>query len=142
MPDIINKYNYFDNSEGQFILLPSAVTDMLCKSYTLEVCGKDIKTTHEYIAFPKIGLFEPNFISYSPRHGTKSIYWVSADGQRLIRLSDHWSTVPAELKKNIKAVGKVRFCRWHLIGNEKTIIDNQDRNIVSAIINFKDMTEI
>ena len=108
---MINKYNYFDNSEGQFILLPSAVTDILCKAYTLEVCGKDIKTTQEYVTLPPVGLFEPNFISYSHRYKTRSVYWVSADGQRLLRLSDHWSTVPAGLEENLIVAEKIRLCR-------------------------------
>ena len=139
---MISKYNYFDNSEGQFILLPAVVTDMLSEAYTIEICGKEVITTQKYVNFPGIGLFEPNFISFSQRYKTRSIYWVLEDGQKLLRLSDHWSTVPAGLEKSLKAVGKVRLCYWDLVGNEKTIADNQGRELVSAIINFKDMKEI
>ena len=137
----ISKYNYFDKSVGKFKLLPAIVTDILCKAYTIEVCDGSVNTTQDYVTFPNVGLFEPNFISFCRRKRSRSIYWVSADGQKVIRLSDHWSTVPAGLDKSIRAVGRVRFCWWDLIGNEKTILDNQGRKLVSAIIDFKDMKE-
>ena len=121
--------------------MPAIVTDILSKAYTIEVCGGSVNTTQDYVTFPNVGLFEPNFISCGRRNRSRSIYWVSADGQKLIRLSDHWSTVPAGLEKSIRAVGEVRLCWWDLIGNEKTILDNQGRKLVSAIINFKDMKE-
>ena len=136
---MINKYNYFDHSKGQFTLLPSAATEMFAKAYTIEKCGNNTITTQDYVN-TNIGLFEPNFISSSGK--SISIYWVSEDGKMLIRLSDHWSSVPIELKENLKVFKNIRFCRWKLVGNEKTILDNQGRNLVAGIIKFDDMKNI
>ena len=112
---------------------------MFAKAYTIEKCGNNTITTQDYVN-TNIGLFEPNFISSSGK--SMSIYWVSEDGKMLIRLSDHWSSVPIELKENLKVFKNIRFCRWKLVGNEKTILDNQGRNLVAGIIKFDDMKNI
>ena len=138
---MVTKYNYFEKSEGQFKLLPAAVTDVLCQSYTVTRCGKELKTTQNYIFFTKLGVFYPDFISLGKKCST-SVYWVSENEQMLIRLSDHWSAVPVELEANLKVFEKIRYCRWTLTGSEENIIENQGRNLVAGIIYFKDMIEI
>ena len=138
---MITKFNYFLHSKGQFNLLPAAVADVLCQSYTIEKDGENCKTTHSNIFFTKLGVFYPDYISCDNKNSI-SVYWISENAQMLIRLSNHWSSVPVELKENLKVCKWIKHCRWTLEGNEQNIIENQGRNLVAGIIKFQYMIEI
>ena len=57
-------------------------------------------------------IWKPNFISYSDKWMSLSAYWISDDGQYLLRVSDHWSKAP----KGIKTCGSIKQCYWTIQG--------------------------
>lgn len=126
---MINKNNYFEHSRGVFKMQPTSWAAILSGAIKHTSTGE---FAQEAVALGNRKWF-PNFVSYSERWGTISAYWVSEDGQYLIRLSDHWSKAP----KGIHQCGNIRHCWWELSGRRQSGYSS----LWAGIIKFSDLVE-
>lgn len=60
----------------------------------------------------------PNYVSYSVKYNTYSFYWLSKDGQYLLRISDHWSE---GARSKVTNCGKIASCFYALLGAKKAV---------------------
>ena len=112
---VINKDNYFEASYGCFEMQPPS---WVAKALE-HIEGKweyGVGTSY-FQSEMKLGnrYWKPSFISYSSKWGSFSAYWISTNGQYLLRVSDHWSEGP----KGVKTCGFIRHCYWVLNGSVK-----------------------
>ncbi len=88
---------YWENTEGTFTAIPSTWSKAVLKKAPRLRLGNRA--------------WVRNFISYSPRWGSLSVYYLSEDGEWLIRVSDHWSEAGSH---RTKTCGGIRSCYWTL----------------------------
>lgn len=139
---MINSSNYFEKSEGVFKMIPSTWVKKARENCTIKSAEKICPYTGEYLYEKetsqteiKLGnhTWKPNFVSYNARYCSMSAYWVSEDGQYLLRISNHWSKAP----KGVFACGNIRYCWWELTGRKQPGVNN----LFGGIIKFSDLKE-
>lgn len=89
---MINESNYFTGTSARFAALPLTWAKRL---FSLREADGVVRLGNKN--------FRKNFVSGS------SFYWVSTDGQYLVRLSDHWSE-----GSSVTNCGWIATCRWSL----------------------------
>ena len=102
----VDRSNYFVATAAEFRSIPASWTRRL-----LEGGEGPVKLGN--MAFSKI------FTSENPYWGSVSVYWESADGSTLVRVSDHWSTdtCVGRTARGVKLCGRIRSCFWRLSGH-------------------------
>lgn len=105
---MITKNNYSIRTEGTFKIIP--------RSWALRL-KQAVQRQNICIGRSRIKLGNRTWI-FDFRSWSKwpanfgSAYWISADGQWLIRLADHWS----EAQAPVTQCGWIRSCYWKLAG--------------------------
>ena len=143
---MFNKNNYFTNSRGNFNQVhPKMVEKILgeVRSYVeMNFSPEEGGWGYRFTDLPrsiKLGnrIWNYNFMSYSQRWGSTSIYYVSEDETHLMRISDHWS----ESSVDTNNCGNIRFCYWCLKGNpyRGVKIKYHDKKFFGGIIPFKEL---
>lgn len=100
--------NYFECTVGTFKIQPTSWAEKCVAAINVAELaqGQLVLGNRQWI---------PNFVSYSERWGSLSAYWISEDGQYLLRVSDHWSAGPV----GVHRVGYIRQCWWELTGRKQ-----------------------
>lgn len=128
--------NYFEATQGVFHIIPDDWVEKLIKHFKIHVpadcCNKSVVTHQDDIVLDG-RLWKKNFVSYSLKFKSTSAYWVSEDGQYLLRVSDHWSKASG----GISQCGWIKDCWWELAGQEQFGIDG----FYGGIIKFRDLSE-
>ncbi|ELA9367451.1 hypothetical protein QUN99_003341 [Vibrio parahaemolyticus] len=126
---LINRSNYFEKSQAIF----TQITDDRLRTLLIENGMDENNFTYEGQEF----IFD--FHSYSKRHDSRSIYFVSTvnDKEVLYRVSDHWSR---EVTRNnsstqTKVCGKIRYCYWAL-----ELAKSSAASAIAGMCSFDDMT--
>lgn len=141
---IIDKDNYFKATCGCFKLQPQSWAEKALDHIEIEVVEGHFDCTYKYSQREMIlgnRQWKPNFVSYSNKWGSFSAYWISDDGQYLLRVSDHWSKAP----KGIKTCGSIKQCYWTIQGTaNKTGIKHPSfsKPLWMGIVKLSDMEYI
>lgn len=126
--------NYFNTSKGVFRIQPASWADAAYNALQKGWFGKFEGQTDLTLGNRK---WVPNYISESSR-GSLSAYWISENGQWLLRLSNHWSDADRGIKTT--KCGWIRNCWWELRGRRQPAYDNKPFTL--GIIKLSDLTEI
>ena len=117
---MVNVTNYFLASRGTFKVCPKGWaekafdhvytwSDIDCSAGCPRTVGRG--QCENIVLGNRVWL--ANFVSYNARWYSLSAYWVSPDGQWLLRLSDHWSESNCG---SVHTCGWIRSCFWKLAG--------------------------
>ena len=146
--------NYWEATCGTFRVQPSswaakalAATHVVVEATeTMDMVYEynySVKTKQDAIVLGNHTWF-PNFVSFNPRYGSMSAYWLSEDGQYLLRLSDHWSE--ADKGQRVKTCGNIRACWWSLAGHRVSGVfrgkkSPHEKGFFLGIIKLSDLVE-
>lgn len=135
---MIDASNFFEASKGAFRVIPSKWVEQLKNAIdVVEEFDDYFGSTNSRVVMNEITLgnrkWIPNFYSHSARWGSTSAYWVSEDGQYLLRVSDHWSLA----QKGVHQCGNIRKCWWALTGRKQAGVDG----LWGGIVKFSDLSE-
>lgn len=127
-----NKNNYYTNSRGDFKQVSPAVVRSILHDVDWNEGSPRLPVAVQ------IGnhSWTLNFVSRSAA-GSISVYYISEDESRLLRISDHWS------RSKVKATncGYIKSCFWRLIGKPYCgySTKNHDRKFFGGIIPFAEL---
>lgn len=126
---MINSGNYFISSRGVFQPLPRKVLDaVLTLRPEIELNGRRWFLNH----------VSRSCDSFEAEPTPSSIYYVSGDGQWLIRASDHWCVAKRNVHLAAHRCKRIANCRWEI--PRKAVRESRGR-FLAAVIKFSDLTE-
>jgi hypothetical protein len=146
---MITSSNYFEHSSGVFKIQPTTWAGSAISAVSIEVTyGFDgvsydakVRTDQEPVRLGNRNWL-PNFVSYSITWGSLSAYWVSEDGQYLLRVSDHWSSGPV----GVYQCGNIAKCWWELAGRRQPACYANpgigNKMLWAGIIKLSDLKEV
>ena len=134
----IDKENYFVASAAEFRTIPSKWVRALLRG------GKKCRLgNRRYLVNYISRVDEMRGDAFSGGYHAKSFsaYWVSADGEELIRVSDHWYLGPnARWASSDKAkrCPNIASCHWRLAGKPQ-VVQSHGFGLCGGIVRFRDM---
>lgn len=126
---MINSGNYFVSSRGVFQPLPRKVLDaVLTLRPEIKLNGRRWFLNH--VSY--------SHYDFEEEPTPSSIYYVSEDGQWLIRASDHWCVSRQNIRVAAHRCKRIANCRWEI--PRKAVREGRGM-FLAGVIKFSDLVE-